>query len=57
MTKIKGLTNNSEFVNEGLRGFVVAIKNIAAGEEILAGYGKEYWDVAKANLKIDKTVV
>jgi SET domain-containing protein len=53
LTRIKGLTNNSEFFNDGLRVFIVATKNIAAGEEILSAYGKEYWEVARANLKLD----
>lgn len=54
LTKIKGVTNNSEFVNDGYRVYIVAVKDIAAGEEIFTAYGKEYWDVARANLKLEK---
>jgi SET domain-containing protein len=53
LVKIKGKTNNAEFVNDGLRAFVVATKNIEAGEEILVDYGKAYWDVVRQNQKID----
>lgn len=53
ITKIKGLTNNSKFVIDGLRVFVVATKNLQAGDEILLSYGKEYWQVIRNNLKIN----
>ncbi len=49
MKKIKGLTNNSEYVEEGNKVFIEATKNIPEGEEIFVGYGKEYWDVLKKN--------
>ncbi len=54
LTRIKGKSNNAEFLNEGLRVFVIAKKNIEAGEEILVGYGKPYWDIVRHNIKIDK---
>lgn len=44
-SKIKGLTNNAEYVTEGKRCFIEATKNIQAGEEILVSYGREYWKV------------
>ena len=50
MTKLKGLTNNSEYIEEGKKVFIKARKNIPAGTEILVGYGKEYWDVIKEHL-------
>ncbi len=53
LKKIKGLTNNAEFICDGLRVFVVSTKNIPAGAEIFVGYGKEYWDVIRSNLKVD----
>lgn len=49
MKKIKGLTNNSEYVEEGNKVYIEATKNIPEGEEILVSYGKEYWDVLKKN--------
>jgi uncharacterized protein len=53
LKKIKGLNNNTEFKREGLRIFVEAIKNIPAGSELFVGYGKEYWDVIRTNIKLD----
>ena len=48
MTKIKGITNNSDYVEDGLRVFIESKKDIPANSEILVAYGKEYWDVIKA---------
>lgn len=45
--KIKGLRNNAEYQIINKTPFIVAKKNIKAGEEILVGYGKEYWKVMK----------
>lgn len=53
LKKIKGLHNNAQFVVDGLRVFVDATKDIAAGAEILLGYGKEYWQVIRTNQKLD----
>lgn len=50
-TRIKGITNNCQYVEEGLKIFIEAKKNIPAGSEILVGYGKDYWDVMKKNAK------
>ena len=53
ITRVKGITNNAEFYNEGLKAFVIATKNIQPGEEILVNYGKPYWDTVRKNQKID----
>lgn len=53
LIKIKGFTNNTQFVREGNRIFVEAIKNIPEGSELFVGYGKDYWDVIRENQKID----
>lgn len=52
ITKIKGLTNNSIYVQEGKKVFIEAKKNIPAQTEILVAYGKEYWQVINDNKKI-----
>lgn len=52
--RIKGVTNNAEYAEEGLRVFIDAKKDIPAGSEILVEYGKEYWDVIRHNIKVDK---
>lgn len=51
MKKIKGILNNSEYVEEGLKVYIDAAKDIQVGGEILVSYGKEYWDVLKENYK------
>lgn len=43
LTKTEGLRNNAEFISEGRRCFLDALRDIQPGEEILAGYGREYW--------------
>jgi len=50
-TKIKGLLNNAEYVVDDGRVFIDAKRTIAKGEEILVGYGKEYWDNLKTSLR------
>lgn len=45
------LSNNAEYLLEGKRCFLFAKKNIEPGEEILAGYGKEYWNLIKSIAK------
>lgn len=49
LKRIKGLGNNAEYVEEGVKVYIQATKDIPAGAEILVGYGKEYWDVLKEN--------
>lgn len=50
----KGLTNNAEYVEIGVKVFIKSSKDIAAGSEILVEYGKEYWDVIRHNLQVEK---
>ncbi len=52
ITKVKGLTNNSRYVKDNGRVFIVAIKDIEADSEILVGYKKEYWDTIIYNKKL-----
>lgn len=51
-TRIKGLKNNSEYEIVGEQCFIVATRDIKAGEEILTDYTKDYWDTMKFNLKL-----
>ncbi len=53
--KVKGITNNTTYNIENGRVYIDAIKDIPAGAELFVDYGKEYWDVIRHNLKIDKT--
>lgn len=52
--RVKGITNNSEYVNENNRVFIEAIKDIPAHSEILVPYGPEYWEVIRHNIKVEK---
>jgi uncharacterized protein len=52
--RLKGITNNSEYFEEGLKVFIVAKKDIQPGSEILVDYGKEYWDVIRYNQQLEK---
>ena len=52
MTKVKGLENNSRFVNLDNRIFVQATKNIPAHTEILVEYGDGYWDTVRQNRRL-----
>jgi len=51
INKVKGISNNAEYKEYGLKVFIVAKKDIPAGNEILVDYGKDYWKVIKYNRK------
>ncbi len=52
LTRIKGLRNNSEFVEEGVRVFIQATRDIKAGSEIFVDYGPDYWKTVRDNIRI-----
>lgn len=52
--KVKGLKNNCVYEIEEDKCFIVATKNITAGEEIFVSYSKEYWDCIRYNIKIGR---
>src|SRR5258706_999465 len=54
LKKIKGVNNNAKYVQDGLRVFIEAKKDIPADSEILVDYGREYWDIVKYNEKLSK---
>ena len=54
LTRIKGITNNCDYINDGTRVYITSKRAIDAGEEILVSYGKEYWDVIRENIKKDE---
>jgi SET domain-containing protein len=54
LKRIKGITNNCHFLNDGLKVYIEAAKDIEKGSEIFVDYGKAYWDVIRQNLKTDK---
>jgi len=54
LSRIEGLRNNAEYVSEGKRCFIDATKNLEAGEEILVGYGREYWTLIRKIKKLKR---
>ena len=55
LIRVKGITNNSYYEQDGSRIFITAKKDIPAGSEILVDYGKEYWQAIRYNKKLEKT--
>jgi len=51
ITRIKGIRNNSDYVIFGDKCFIVASRDIKAGEEILVNYTKPYWDCVRYRMK------
>jgi len=54
LTRVEGIKNNSEYVTEKKRCFIETIKDIPADGEILVGYGAEYWQVIRYNVKLEQ---
>lgn len=52
--RVKGLTNNAEYVIDGLKAYIESTKPIEAGSEIFVDYGPDYWKTMRENLAIDK---
>src|SRR4026209_562250 len=53
IVRIKGVLNNSDYVIDGKKVFIESSKDIPANSEILVDYGKEYWQVIRANQRVD----
>jgi SET domain-containing protein len=51
LSRVKGLRNNSSYQIFDDKCYIVAEKDIEAGEEIFVNYTKEYWDCIRYNLK------
>lgn len=49
LTRARDKRNNTKFEADGLRVFLVAIKDIGAGEELFVDYGRKYWDTVRKN--------
>lgn len=52
LVKIKGLTNNCDYIVDGTRAYIESKKDIPAGSEIFVDYGKDYWKVIRHNIKL-----
>lgn len=51
LSRTKGLNNNAIYDVFGDKCFIVAARDIKAGEEIFVNYSKEYWDCIRYNIK------
>ncbi|MBP8042064.1 MAG: SET domain-containing protein [Bacteroidales bacterium] len=47
LSRIKGLRNNAKYQLIKREAFIVASRNIKAGEEILVSYGRSYWNILR----------
>lgn len=52
LVRIKGLTNNCDYITDGKQAFIESKKDIPAGTEILVDYGADYWRVIRENIKL-----
>lgn len=51
LVRIKGLTNNCDYITDGKKAYIESKKDIPAGAEILVDYGGDYWKVIRENIK------
>lgn len=56
ITRVKGLRNNSDYVIYGDKCFIVASRDIKAGEEIFVNYTKPYWDCMRKRARQQKAL-
>ncbi|MFL5754316.1 MAG: SET domain-containing protein [Bacteroidia bacterium] len=54
LTRIKGLKNNCDYEIHDNRCYIVAQRDIEAGEEIFVDYTADYWKCVKYNIKLKK---
>lgn len=52
LVRIKGVTNNCDYITYGKKAYIESKKDIAAGSEILVDYGTDYWKVIRENMKL-----
>lgn len=52
--RVPGLKNNSEYVTVKKRCYIEATRDIPAYSEILVGYGGEYWQAIRYNIRFEE---
>jgi uncharacterized protein len=50
--RIKGVTNNCDYITDGKKAYIESKKDIPAGAEILVDYGGDYWKTIRENVKL-----
>lgn len=51
LVRIKGVTNNCDYITDGKKAYIESKKDIPAGAEILVDYGADYWKVIRENMR------
>jgi len=54
IARVKGFKNNSDYIIFGDKCFIVASRDIKAGEEIFVDYTKPYWDHMRKRMRRDR---
>lgn len=54
LSKVKGITNNCDYITDGLKAYIESKKKITAGSEIFVDYGPDYWKTIRENLTLAK---
>ena len=52
LVRIKGITNNCDYVTDGLKAYIESKKDIPAHAEVFVDYGPDYWKTIRENLKL-----
>ena len=52
LVRIKGVTNNCDYITDGKKAYIESKKDIPAGAEILVDYGADYWKVIRENMRL-----
>lgn len=54
IARVEGLKNNAEYVTVKKQCFIEATRDIPKGSEIFVGYGGEYWQAIRYNIRLEK---
>jgi uncharacterized protein len=52
LVKVEGVRNNAEYVTEKKHCYIEASRDIPKGSEIFVGYGAEYWQAIRYNIRL-----
>lgn len=52
--RVKGITNNCNYVTDGLKAYIESIKDIPVGGELFVDYSRGYWKTIRENIRLKK---
>ena len=52
IVRVKGVTNNCDYITYGKKAYIESKKDIPVGSEILVDYGTDYWKVIRENIRL-----